>query len=361
MENMLRYLNTNTAKAIGQALGYLDPKFIPELVGNLNAATGTRMADAQNDNPDLMRVIMENMSPATAEALAEGLNRSADQNEDFLINLLVNLDDRTGAAVAEGLNNMAIGEGSSTFFEVLEVTFNGTQEHTLLAITGALESSQGRAFLDALLANLDTVALAQGINDGLDAAPSYFLRNNLAATDADMMARISGGPVMDLAAELLGINPNPPLLDASKVANVLNMGLQPLLEGILAELSGEGTAAEMAGLVAIDTSDPTVFDPDDYNFDPLMGINTRGIIQLEPAFSMLTDMMSDNDAMAQVIADAVNNSLDDDPTGGLMHNLGVKVRLRFYAMLLGIPIGLDVPGTGYIDGMYTGQFQGAAP
>jgi hypothetical protein len=61
-----------------------------------------------------------------------------------------------------------------------------------------------------------------------------------------------------------------------------------------------------------------------------------------------------------VLADAIFNSLQDDVPAyrGLLHNLGIKVRLRFYAVLFGIPIGLDLPGKGYIDGAYTGPLRG---
>ncbi len=73
-----------------------------------------------------------------------------------------------------------------------------------------------------------------------------------------MMARITGGPGMDLARELLGLNPNPSPLNASLVADALSGGIQPLLEGILSELSAEGTAAEMAGIVELE---PPIPDP----------------------------------------------------------------------------------------------------
>jgi hypothetical protein len=192
------------------------------------------------------------------------------------------------------------------------------------------------------------------VHNGIDAAPSYFLRNNLAATDADMMARISGGPGMDLAAELLGLNPNPSPLDASLVADALGGGLQPLLQGILSELSAEGTAGEMAGIVELSST---------YTYDPVTGIDTRSpVVPVgSHAFEMLTDMMADNDAMAQVLADAITNSINAG-NDGLLHNLGIKVRLRFTGTLvifgIPIPIPLDTPGVGYVDGAYTGPLVG---
>ena len=74
---------------------------------------------------------------------------------------------------------------------------------------------------------------------------------------------------------------------------------------------------------------------------------------------MLTDMMADNDGMAQVIADAVVNSINDDTANtGLLHNFALAVRLRMWGLLAGIPIPLDAPGVGYIDGAYTGPLRG---
>lgn len=339
-----------------------NPSLLREVVGNLSAETGQRMAEATNDavaiaesegRKSLMQVLMENMAPATAQALAEGLNQSAAQNPGFLTALLVNLDEETGKAVGRGLNAMAVGEGSSAFFQVLDITLGSTQAHTLSAITGALETPQGKAFLNALLSNLDAAALGAGVNAGIDAAPSHFLRNNLAATDADMMARITRGVGMDLARDLLGLNPNPSPLDASLVADALAGGIQPLLEGLLSELDAEGTASEMRDIVNLTST---------YSYDPVTGLNTRSY-ESPPgveAFDLLTDMMADNDALAQVLADAITNSINSDTdSSGLLHNLGIKVRLRFYGSLLGIPIGLDLPGTGYVDGAYTGRLRHA--
>jgi len=70
-------------------------------------------------------------------------------------------------------------------------------------------------------------------------------------------------------------------------------------------------------------------------------------------------MMADNDALAQVLADSIVNAINDDTTNvGLLHNFALNIRIRMYGLLLGMPIPLDAPGKGYIDGAYTGPLRG---
>ena len=245
--------------------------------------------------------------------------------------------------MANGVNALAVGEGSSILFQMIDMMLKNTEDHTLVALTDALESSEGETFLNALLAALDPAALAAGINPGLDPSQSSFLVDNLANTDADMMARINSNALNDLLGELLGTNPGPSLLDASAVASALNSGLEPLLEGLLSTLDGVGAAGTTAGIADVDNP----------------GADVQTVTITKPnTFALFTDMLADNATAAEVIAGAINNAINDD-TGntGFMHNFGMRVRLRFYAVLFGIPIGLDAIGVGIIDGAYTGPLR----
>ncbi len=51
LENMLRYLDPSVAEAAGLALE-TNPDLLVQVVGNLKAETGERMAEAQNANPE---------------------------------------------------------------------------------------------------------------------------------------------------------------------------------------------------------------------------------------------------------------------------------------------------------------------
>jgi hypothetical protein len=118
----------------------------------------------------------------------------------------------------------------------------------------------------------------------------------------------------------------------------LNGGIQPLLEGLLAALDASGMN-ESIGEVMID---PAVHLPAKYLDETPAHAPTVN-------FQFLVDMMSDNDVMAQEIADAINHSRAADDS--LLRNFGISVRLRF-ALFGFIPIDAVAPG--YIQGAYTG-------
>ncbi|MEJ5185834.1 MAG: hypothetical protein WHT46_01975, partial [Candidatus Geothermincolales bacterium] len=236
MEQLLANLSTDLARAAAQALD-ANPDLIKEVLANLSAETGTRMGQASNANPDLMRVIMENLSPATATALAQGLNAA---NSAFITNLVRNLNADTGAAVGRGINAMAAGGTSSALFAALVAT----EQPTVEAIARSLNANP--SFLDAVIDNLDVSALATAVNAGLDAPPMYFLRNNLYASDAAMMARVSASDEFKNLLNMLLGNPDPSKrLDPAKVAQALNQGAQPFLYALLGGLDGKGLASLM--------------------------------------------------------------------------------------------------------------------
>jgi hypothetical protein len=298
LENVLRYLDADVAAAVGQALEYADADFIAELVGNLNADTGTVMGKAANANPDLMEVLMANLAPATAEALAEGLNASAGSADPskraFLTNLLAGLDSSTGEAVGKGLNAMAAAGADSALYAILD----NTEEHTVIAIADALEMNT--AFLDAVIKNLDGAALAVGLNAGLDPAVSDFLVDNLAATDADMMARVMNSTEgQGLTNELLAA------LSGQRVAQALGSGAQSFIADLVGGLDGKQTAEIMTGTSSSD---------------------------LGHGLQMNLDLLA-VPGLDQQMANAIDNSLAGYPNS-LMRRLGMKtyVVLDFLGM-----------------------------
>ncbi len=174
---------------------------------------------------------------ATADAMAAGLNASANRNPNFLSNLITNLNADAGRAIGEGVNAMAVGGQASALY----ATLSGAGENTARALAGALNDN--KPFLDALLARLDGASLAAGINGGIynpsDPSSSLFLLRNLQYTDADTLATIMNSTGGTILTNNLVAN-----LDGSLVAQALNMNesLQPLLYTLLGTLDG----AEMA-------------------------------------------------------------------------------------------------------------------
>jgi hypothetical protein len=238
---------------------------------------------------------MENMAPATAQAMAEGLNQSAATNPGFLFQLLTNMDANTGQAIGLGLNTMAAGGAASALY----VTLTSTQQHTATALANALNASQ--PFLDALIDNLDEVALAGALNNGIDAAPSFFLRNNLFATDADMMARVTNSPGGVNLTNNLVAN-----LNGTLVASALNSGAQPLLTSLLTGLDAQATAEILSG---------------------------TGPADLGHGLQMMLDQLN-TPGMDVEMRDAINNSIAGYPATNLMGHLGMRARmiLNFFGM-----------------------------
>jgi hypothetical protein len=253
------------------------------------------MALASNANPDLVRIIMQNMTPNTAQAMAEGLNQGAASSNNFLEQLLINLDAVTGQAIGQGLNAMAVGGASSPLY----ATLINTQDHTATALAGALNANQ--PFLEALVESLDGAALGEALNYGLDSAPSFFLRNDLFATDADMMARVTNSAG--------GINMTNNLvanLDGALVGLALNSGALPLLTSLIGGLDGHQTAAILSG---------------------------TGPLDLGHGLQMMLDNLNTLGLDAEM-AEAINNSLSAYPGTNLLGNLGMRARmiLDFFGM-----------------------------
>jgi hypothetical protein len=197
----------------------------------------------------------------------------------------------------------------------LYATLFGTQVHTLNAITDALNANQ--EFADAIMKHLDTKALADALNDALDPNNSQFLVQNLANLDAAGINRINNSVGLTLVKQLLGLNPaslsslpaqGP--LHGDTVAQALKGGLEPLLEGLLGQLSGKETALLSEANKA------------------------SGVTPL------LQQMLVDNKGLADVLASSIQNSANTG--GGLLRNLGLRVHAVTTIPLLGIPAGLDI-------------------
>jgi hypothetical protein len=261
---------------------------------------------------------MENMSPATAQALAQGLNASASRNPGFLFQLISNMNADTGAAVGQGINALAVGGAASPLYLLLYQT----QKHTVQTMAVAMESNL--AFLDQMLESLDNSVLGPAINAGIDAAPAFFLRELLAEIDADMLNDVLDGAGMDLVEALLGENPAPPLLDASYVAQALNGGAQHLLEGLMAGLDGQALAESLS--------------------DHGSQLCEDLILGLE----------------AQKIADITNAAIAEYPDG-MWRNLGIGIFMKttYKDPIFGLLIHLNVWVNGFLKHVEVGPMPGS--
>jgi hypothetical protein len=250
MQGLLENLDDRSGRAVGEALGSAQQGFMDNLFGNLKADTGKRMAEAMNEaaanvkpgQVPFMQALMEHMSPATSKALAEGLNASAERT-GFITSLITNLDENAGKAVSAGLNAMAADGKTSPLY----ATLVDSGQNTVTVLANALNESGG--FLKALIGGIDPAELALDINEGINAegspggGPGFFLRENMDATDPEVMAGVMASEeATELLGKLLG-NPEPgsTSLDPALVANALNGtagnnyddGIKPLITSLV--------------------------------------------------------------------------------------------------------------------------------
>ena len=123
--------------------------------------------------------------------------------------------------------------------------------------------------------------------------------------------------------DLLGENPAPPLLDPSLVAQALNGGAQPLLEGLLAGLDGQALAE------AFEEHGSTLTE------ELILGLDS------------------------QLVADITNAAIAEYPDG-MWRNLGIGIFMKtsYKEPFFGNIIHLNVWVNGYLKQVETGPMPG---
>ena len=192
-----------------------NPAFLEGFLANTSSLTAEYLARGINANvinhafgQDLLSVLITNISPAAAAALASGVNQNVAANpaDNLLTGLLANTNGQAGIAIATGLNN------NPSFVRVLveNVTAptaiaaaNGINLSCQRAQTGTAEHpAEYYQFLRKLLANLGP-AVAQASSEGLVNNPelqpliSAMINSlNAAAVAPVIAAGLNGNPAV---------------------------------------------------------------------------------------------------------------------------------------------------------------------
>jgi hypothetical protein len=159
------------------------------IIQELNPTTAQIIASAVNTNPDLLKVMLEELDPGT---LADVLNKNAllppktspTGPANFMANLLANLD---GKVIAQAINDEWSQTGSSIIYRIMT-----SKSSTGASVANTL-NYYGYRFIIDLLSNLDGGIMAQAIND----------------TGEKFLSELFAFLNPDLAINLIRAEPNP--------------------------------------------------------------------------------------------------------------------------------------------------------
>jgi hypothetical protein len=220
-QDLLSVLITNISPAAAAALAAginqnvaANPadNLLTGLLANTNGSAGVAIATGLNNNPAFVRVLVENITPATAIAAAQGINFSCQRAQtgtaehpaayyQFLRGLLANLGSVVAEESARGLtanpnkealiaalvNNLNAGVVAPLIAAALDA--NAASQTMLQAVMGELDATTGHTIALALNANPD---MTSWMLEALDAGVVADLLNDNSAFLSGLISNLDG-------------------------------------------------------------------------------------------------------------------------------------------------------------------------